>query len=109
LTGGATYYPALDAIIPGLGCCPPGTYYDPAVGYCWAGYIGSESAAEESLRCCGGQCQRVIQNPPGECQGGERECPLGCCPDSTYVCCPDGFNCAPCLEGCPAFEENPLP
>ena len=103
---GSTYYPGLDEIIPGFGCCPQGTYFDPSVGYCWGGYPGSESAATESKRCCGGECIPVVQYSQGDCLSPtDRECPSGCCPYNTFVCCPDLQSCAPCLEDC----ENLLP
>ena len=102
---GHTYYPALDAIFPGFGCCPPGTYFNPSGGYCWAGEPGTESVATDSERCCGGECVAVVQYPAGGCVDGGRECPTGCCPEQTYVCCPDGFSCAPCIQDC----ENLFP
>ena len=97
---GHTYYAGMDAEAPGEGCCPPDTFYESGHG-CWEGEAGTETASTESQRCCGGECVEVVQYSQGECQAGERECPEGCCPDSTHVCCPDDFNCAPCLEDCP--------
>ena len=61
--GGDIFYPELEAILPGFGCCSLATYFDPAVGYCWAGEPGTESAAEESLACCGGKCVRFGDIP----------------------------------------------
>ena len=58
--GNATYYPELAEIRPGEGCCMDGAYFDPAVGYCWSGYVGSESNAVQSYFCCDGKCQ---ENP----------------------------------------------
>ena len=112
-----TYYPGLAAIYPGLGCCPPGSYYEAGHG-CWAGEAGTETAATASMRCCAGECQPVVQHSQGTCQSGERECPSGCCPEQTWVCCPEGSAnfCASCLEDCnvsslsykvKAVEEGP--
>ena len=107
---GYTYYAGMDALFPGQGCCPPGHVFEPSLSACSSdGTALGVSASGESKRCCDGECLEVVQYPQGGCQAGERECPLGCCPDATHVCCPDGFNCAPCLGDCPPSEENPLP
>lgn len=104
--GGYTYYPALDALVPGQGCCPPGTVYEPSLPACSSdGTLLGVAATGESERCCGGECVEVVQYPAGDCLDGGRECPEGCCPEPTYVCCPDGFNCAPCIQDC----ENLFP
>ena len=97
---GHTYYPGASIASPGNSCCPPGTFFEDDFG-CWAGEPGTEAASTASRRCCGGECRDIVQNPQGVCQDGEGECPSGCCPNSIDVCCPDGVNCAPCLEDCP--------
>ena len=103
---GYTYYSGLDEIFPGFASCPPGTYFSTAINGCWSGSPGTETAAGESKRCCGGECVPVVQYSQGDCLSpADRECPGGCCPENTFVCCPDGYSCAPCPEDCP----NQLP
>lgn len=55
-TLGSTYYPELEALSPGQGCCPTGTFFDPELPGCWDGNPGSESASEANLCCCDGAC-----------------------------------------------------
>jgi hypothetical protein len=98
-----TYYAEVD------GCCQEGSFPKNST-QCWEGSPGTESARINAYRCCTGQCEPVVVGPQGGClEPGDRECPGGCCPNSTWVCCPDGFNCSPCLEDCPPWEGNPLP
>ena len=54
---GATYYEELEALFPGLGCCPPGTVYESSLSACSSdGTALGVTAADENLCCCGGEC-----------------------------------------------------
>ena len=97
-----------DKYFEGHGCCQDGQVPKPGTKQCWEdGWEATTTAIVATGRCCGGKCLPVSYYPQGGCQDGERECPAGCCPDATHVCCPDGFNCAPCLEDCPRSEGAP--
>jgi hypothetical protein len=127
---GSTYYPALDAIIPGFGCCPQGTYFDPAVGFCWAGEPGTESAVTESRACCDGKCVKpYLPQPDANGASPCRACSicdgegfaggpygdilsmldayaaLGVSWPLYETLCSDGFY----FETCPQLSKNPLP
>lgn len=127
---GSVYYPALDAIVPGFGCCPQGTYFDPAVGYCWAGEAGTESAATESRACCDGKCVKPFLPQPDNngnapcklcsvCDGKgfsggpyadffsmlDAYAALGVSWPLSETLCNDGFY----FETCPQDGNNPLP
>lgn len=91
LTGGYTYYAGLDALYPGQGCCPPGTYFDESIGGCWAGEPGTEAANDTSFFCCDGVCLETPCICPCTCSKRGYSYAYtelnGC-----EMCCPPGYT-----------------
>merc|ERR1712179_727098 len=49
---------------------------------------------------------RKVKSDKLKCNGSE--CPGGCCPESSYVCCEGGNFCAATPEACPHYPDNKL-
>lgn len=94
-------------------CCAEGEYC--CDGSCQAEPCGAPCDTYDDCganECCeGGECVPHEGDPaleptvPSTCPDGELQCPAGCCPEGSFVCCPDNLSCAVHICDCP----NPLP